>query len=291
VTSASGIQDAELEAWKSVPDVKDENDVGYVTLTYATALKEFPGGLDINGCWVDVQRDPGPARYVDVPGLLVPFTVDMGWVYDHPRGKTVFVGDIKTGAHEIASGARNLQFVAPGLALAEREGAKWYRTGIYYAREARWEIGPAVHVGSALAAQDLQRLQRAGTNPPIPVIGGHCTECFQRAHCDAFNLPVSQAETALAPLTKPGGLEAATPEQLLQAHLLLSSLRKMEEVGSKSLKAEIARRGRIPLPDGKVLYLREQAGREYADSAIVKAKLPEAMKRGNPSQIIHVGKL
>jgi len=283
---------AEVESWRVPDDVVDEDRLGHVTLTYAHAVHEEPVGLDDRGSYRRVTPDPNsPAGYVDEPGLLVPATVDMFWLYHHPRGRTVFVGDIKTGEHEIAGGPRNLQFVAPALALCDKTGAEWYRTGIWYAREARWELGEPVHVESDLAAQDFARLKRAATNPPVPVIGGHCTECFQRSHCDAFCLPVSQAETALAPFTKGGGLEKATPAELLQAHLVLSAMRKLEKTAHDSLKAEVERRGGVMLDDGSVLYLREQAGREYADLEVVKAAgLTQAVKRSRPSQVLAVRK-
>lgn len=282
---------AELATMKKPADFRDEDRLGHVTLRYEDAHKEDPVGLDSDGCYMEVEQAPDdPAGYKDQPGLLVPSTVDMWWSYHHPRGKTVFVGDIKTGEHEIKNGARNLQFVAPAMALADREGAQWYRTGIWYAREGRWDLGPAVHVASEMAMKDLQRLQRAATNPPIPVIGGHCNECFQRQHCDAYVLPVSQAETALAPLTAADKLAACTPEELVQLHLKISGWKKMLDVAHDTMKAAIEARGPQRTADGSVLELQVRQGREYADTELVRLKLPEAIKRARPSKILAVRK-
>jgi len=282
---------AEVESWSKPIDFKDEDDIGYVALSYEHARKEEPVGLDEQGCFMEVQQDAGPAGYVDQPGLLVPSTVDMWWGYDHPRGRTVFVGDIKTGEHAIPSGARNLQFVAPALALADRDGADWYRTGIWYAREGRWELGPAVHVSSALALQDLTRLQRAATNPPVPVVGAHCNECFQRAYCDAYVLPVSQAETALAPLTAADKLASLTPQQHLELYTRISGWRTLLDTAHDTYKAWFEANGPVKLDDGSTLGLQERAGREYADAQLLRADgLTKYIKRSKPSRVLGVRK-
>lgn len=259
----------EIAAWKPVESWVDEDGCA---LQYKNATKEEPIGLGANGCYLAVVKTIDGSYACPVGELLVPATPDMYWVVDGPNGKTVYVGDIKTGEHPIPGGALSLQFVAPALALADKHGADWIRTGIWWARDGRWEWSKEpIAVDSELAVQLWTRIRSAATNPPQAVTGPHCSDCWQRAHCPAFVLPVSQAQTELALLTKPGGLAEATPDQLLKVFQLNQAMKKLSETVADTLKAELRERGAIDVGGGKVLTLQQMAGREYGDVGLLKA--------------------
>lgn len=269
----------ELSTWKRPDDIE----LGGVALRYADATKETLVGLD-EGCgYIDAQVDDA-GNYVELPRLLVPARPDMYWV----AGGTVFVGDIKTGEHPILGGPLSLQFVAPALALCDKHGADFFRTGIWWAREGRWEWSEQIAVDSPLAVQLWQRIRRAATNPPVPVVGAHCSGCFQRAFCPAHMLPATQLETDLAPLVKPGGL---TAENALKAHLMLQALGKLLDTGKDTLKAWLQGHGAVKLEGGKVLTVDSRAGREYADVQLLKADgLTKYIKTSRPPQVVNVRK-
>lgn len=267
----------EVAAWKPpticspVPGAK---------LSYAFATRERPVGLDVNGCYVDVIKGIDGGYACPVGDLLVPATPDMFWTADLEIGKVVFVGDIKTGEMPITGGALSLQFVAPALALADKYEADWICTGIWWAREGRWEWSEPVAVDSELAVQLWQRIRSAATNPIQAVTGPHCNDCWQRAHCPEFMLPVSQAETKLAPLTQPGGL---TADNAVEAFTVLQAMGKLVEIGKETMKAWLREHGPVPAAPGKVLTLQQNAGREGADLAAIKADgLTKYIKQGQP---------
>lgn len=181
-----------------------------------------------------------------------------------------------------------MQFVAPALALCDLYEADWFMTGIWWAREGRWQWSEPIAVDSPLAVQLWQRIRRAATNPPTPVVGGHCSGCFQRAFCPAHMLPATQLQTDLAPLAQPGGL---TRENALRAYLMLQALGKLADVGKETFKAWMRENGPVPIEGGKVLALDERAGREYADIAALRsAGLVEYIKRSRPSEVVAVRK-
>lgn len=274
---------AEIAAWKAPTNCRPlGGEMGEsVTLTYMTATREQPVGLDVNGCFIEVMKMVDGSGYAfPKDGCLVPATPDMYWVADLSIGKVVFVGDIKTGEHPITGGALSLQFVAPALALADKYEADWICTGIWWAREGRWEWSEAIAVDSELAVQLWQRIRSAATNPPQAVTGAHCSDCWQRAHCPEFMLPVSQAETKLAPLTQPGGL---TADNAVEAFLVLQAMSKLVEVGKDTVKAFLRENGPVPAATGKVLTLQKNAGREGADLPLLRADgLTKYIKQGAP---------
>lgn len=255
-----------------------------IELRYEDAVRETPVGLGVNGGYVKVTRGiDGSYGCPTSDPVLVPATPDMVWYRDDwTKGGIVFVGDIKTGALPIPGGTLSLQFVAPALALADLHGADWIRTGIWWAREGRWEWHPeAIAVDSDLAVELWTRIRSAATNPPEAVTGPHCSDCWQRAHCPAFTLPVSQAETELAPLTKPGGL---TADNAVRAFLVLQAMGKLVETGRETVRAFLREHGDVPATGGKKLTLQSMAGREYADIEELKSQgLARFVKKGRDS--------
>lgn len=272
---------AEIAQWKKPTPARfpdNELDSG---LRYEDATRETPVGLDVNGCFVAVIKGIDGGYACPVGELLVPATPDMYWISDDgPDGTVVYLGDIKTGEMPITGGALSLQFVAPALALADKFNADWICTGIWWAREGRWEWSEPVAVDSELAVQLWQRIRSAATNPIQAVTGPHCNDCWQRAHCPEFMLPVSQAETKLAPLTQPGGL---TADNAVEAFTVLQAMDKLVEIGKGTLKAFIREHGPVAAAAGKVLTLQQMPGRETADSAALKADgLTKYIKQGQP---------
>lgn len=269
---------AEIATWKAPTNCRP---VEGVQLSYLTATREQPVGLSVGGGFIEVMKMTDGSGYAfPVEGCLVPATPDMYWVAETTIGKVVFVGDIKTGEHPIPGGPLSLQFVAPALALADKYEADWICCGIWWARDGRWDWSEAIAVDSDLAVQLWQRIRSAATNPPQAVTGAHCADCWQRAHCPEFMLPVSQAETKLAPLTQPGGL---TADNAVEAFLVLQAMSKLVDIGKDTMKAFLRENGAVPAATGKVLTLQKNAGRESADLGLLKADgLTKYIKQGQP---------
>jgi hypothetical protein len=97
--------------------------------------------------------------------------------------------------------------------------------------------------------------------------GTHCLSCYPRQHCPAWLLPEGGVETALAPLSRPGGLSLENAGQALELYKRAEDL--MEKVGEQ-LKDFARKNGGITVGDRKWAPVL-MAGRKSANVAALEA--------------------
>lgn len=192
-----------------------------VTLEYKDAFKEVEVGLTARGGFV-----PKGSELAVVDG-----TCDLYWLLDLSAfgGKrVVYVADIKKSSYAVPDGAKTLQAIGYAIAIAAKEQADGYATGIWDATEGRWDWTPYVDVWSEEAERNLDRVIGAAKNFGGEFnVGSHCASCHGRSHCPQYLLPPELAETSLAPFTQPGAL---THENALEA---LVFAKRAQDIGKR----------------------------------------------------------
>jgi hypothetical protein len=129
----------------------------------------------------------------------------------------------------------NMQLHAYGLGWALRLGAKAYRLALLLFGdgkvEAIWSTVCFTETPDRLGAKSwvpyLDRIRKvkeghhalvASGARPLPTAGDHCAQCYARAHCPSWMFPEplpSAADSALVPLSKPGGITKDNAGDLL----------------------------------------------------------------------------
>jgi hypothetical protein len=188
---------AELKALIPPQPVLVGDEFNPITLDYKDAFKEVPVGLNALGVYVEKDSEES----------ILDGTCDLYWKALVGDRRVVYVADIKKSSFTIADGARTLQAIGYAVAIASKEEADGYATGIWDATEGRWEWTPYVDVWSEEAEKNLDRVIAAAKNYGGEYsVGTHCSSCYGRAHCPQYLLPPELAETSLAPFTEPGAL-------------------------------------------------------------------------------------
>jgi hypothetical protein len=213
---------SELESLKAPTPVSFAGDIN---LDYADAHKEISVGLTVQGSFCPKDADEA----------LLGGTCDLYWVVDNRAfgGKRiVFVADIKKSAYAAPDGARTLQAIGYAIAIASREEADGYVTGIWDATEGRWEWSDYVDVWSEQAERNLDRVVAAARNYGGEFnVGSHCSSCYGRPHCPQYLLPPELAETSLAPFTESGAITHANAlEALVFAKRAADTAKRVEEL-------------------------------------------------------------
>lgn len=158
-------------------------------------------------------------------------------------------------AGRLSAPDENLQLHAYGLAWAIRTGATAYKLALCLFGDGTAELlwSQAYPVESAKTL--LDRVRRICDRRNVSMIGGprpratagpHCLQCYPRLHCPSWTLPANDGDTALAPMTQPGGL---TPENSGRALQAVLALRDVAERGQEILKAYVAQHGPIVVGD------------------------------------------
>lgn len=110
-----------------------------------------------------------------------------------------------------------------------------------------------------------------------PTRGTHCLSCYPRQHCPAWLLPEGGVETALVPLSKPGGLTNENAYQALELYKRAEDL--MDKVGEQ-LKDFARKNGGIVAGDRKWAPVL-MPGRKSANVAALEAAgLAEYVREG-----------
>lgn len=219
---------AEVATW--VPPEPLKLPSGHL-LRYEDAHKEAPCGLDKFGGFA-------------LEDAITRGTADMVWRWSEPRGfdwaPLVVVGDIKKSRYTTSDGPRSLQLLAYALAHAARLGATHYATAIWISEERRWVASNIVAMDGEQAADDWRAVKSAAQAPEGYNVGAHCRGCYARLQCPAHLMPVT--ETALAPLSKPGGI---TAENAARALLTVQALEDLAKQAKEQLKAFAREHGGI----------------------------------------------
>jgi hypothetical protein len=182
-------------------------------------------------------------------------TPDIVWI----KGGEVTVIDLKKREQQWAGRLpdvdRSLQLHAYGLAWAIRSGARSYKlayllfgdgdasgmwSGTYSA--STWQS----YLDRMMRIVDKSNATVARGTKPRPTAGPHCAQCYQRIHCPSWLLPAHQGETALSPLSQPGGLTAENAGVALMA---VMAIEEAAERAREILKAYATVNGPIVVGD------------------------------------------
>lgn len=146
---------------------------------------EIAWGLSKWGTFVPVEEKPeGSHNYVALDGepLLTAGRADACWPIPDDAEHLIASCDWKTGG-TLAPARVNLQANAAGMALCQRWKSPGYVPLIYYAREARWDVGELVRLDSAEWMEMLGDIRDAAALDDQPHPGPHCSDCWERKNC------------------------------------------------------------------------------------------------------------
>lgn len=254
---------AELRAWKKPGPVQLHNGI---TLDYDNAYKECTVALDAQG---NATNDESKALSV---GHL-----DMAWVCQVDGTLVAYIVDIKRTAFTSPDGPESLQLHAYGMAFAAKHGCTAYVPGLWLLDEGQYQWGRMVDLYSLKAAGMLERVLAAASHDTGEYsTGSHCDRCYGRLHCPAWLLPVSDPESALAPLSEPGGITEDNELSVLLKYKAASDLLKRVK---STLEAYAERRGGIPDGEGKVWRKVTSEGGERFDAKAFQKEHPELHKK------------
>jgi CRISPR/Cas system-associated exonuclease Cas4 (RecB family) len=142
--------------------------------------------------------------------------------------------DFKSGAEErVEPVESNLQLHAYALGVALVQGSREYRTGLVFLREQ----APLVRVSRAYLPHEwwsvLDRIKAAVKRPPVPTVGTHCNDCYQRRRCPAWILPAHAGPSVLEPFTRPAGL---TPQNAARALQIVTAMKDVVTIAEAHLR-------------------------------------------------------
>lgn len=245
-----------IAGWKRPTDVTVSGHV----LTYASALKEQPVGLTIDG------------DYAASGDVVTCGTLDFCWNYD----QVAYVGDMKKSAWT-TSGPDSLQLLAYGYAWAKKHGCRAFCVGLWIIEDAEWRWSPKVYEMDGFESLDLwQRIKYAALNVGEEAsFGDHCRNCYGRLHCPEYTAPAALGDTVLSPAAVGGAID--DPVKLLALLEYCERIEPMIEKVKEQAR-ECARRG-VPLKrKGQVLRFNRCKGRESLNKARLFTEIPEATR-------------
>lgn len=226
----------QLKAWKMPAPVHVSDEI---TLYYADAEKEFTVALDERG---DYTEDDDDALTVGHP--------DLAWCVEVDGQRVVYLVDMKRTSFTSNDGPESLQLHAYCQAYAAKHGADAYVPGEWILEEGQYRWGQMVDCYSPRAFALMERvLAAAGHSGEQYSTGSHCRSCWGRLQCPAHIVPVQDPESALAPFSKPDGLN---PDNELRAVLSYQAASDLLKQVKDTLEAYAEQRGGIPDGNGKV---------------------------------------
>lgn len=176
-----------MEAWirtGKYPDLEDMEIQGWVDAFAAQwsptpwVKVEIAWGLGEDGQHLAVE-EPEPHKYAAKGGLPLLTAGRADLVYAYRKEGILYIVDYKTGKSAVEPAPTNLQVNAAGLALADAFGARGYIPGVYLARDAAFDWGDPVEMGSAAAEDVFESVKAAALLPETPIPGDHCSYCWE----------------------------------------------------------------------------------------------------------------
>lgn len=211
-------------------------------LKYADAVKE-----EVVGFTKELVSSVDESSKSDCIGHM-----DMCWVVDGPphRRKTVYVGDIKKSEWSSPDGPNSLQMMAYGIGAVLKYKADAFCCGHWVVSESRWHWGQVWDWSGIDTARQVDVVLAASWNTDGEYsTGPHCRGCWDRLHCKEYLLPVSNPKSALAPMSKPGGITKDNAYQCLSNYKAAEDFLKAVK---QNLQAWAERNGGIHDGAGKV---------------------------------------
>lgn len=239
------------------------------------AVTELALALLKDGSVVPIQG--GRGQYPEIPGLVLPGTIDAVWceidgqpvefeVIDGqlrcPKGAVLWVVDWKTGDCEYVTPIRlNWQlrgaavlaaryFVASSVAIAlgfvDEWGLRWE------VRTDRWQralpmTAAELDIAESEAREIIGRVAEQDPANPTVVRSEHCRFCDSKISCPAFvAAPRAMIEAMVD--GKPGALSRDQAKVLLP---IVMQTKRAVEMAENALKDHAREHGAIPLPGGK----------------------------------------
>lgn len=242
-----------------------------------------------NMCLLGVQV---PLELRDGEVLLSPGRADV--VGFHGRSRVLTIVDFKSKGQWYASNLRppddNLQLHAYGMAAASREPRFEYQLCmLLFGDGAVQELWSRTY-NAADTPPILDRIRKIcaqkaalGDIRPQGHSGPHCLSCYQRRNCSHWLLPVTHAETALAPLASPGGL---TQENAGRVFLAWQQAKELCDRVEVLLKDFAGKNGAFPVGEEKEWGPELQRGRRSASvSDLEGAGLQGYIRQGEPKLV------
>lgn len=268
----------EISRWHKPTTVEIDG----IKLAYKFAEKEVEIGMDEDGDYVPPGTEKEPAEAVTAG------TFDVGWHTD-----TAYLGDLKKTRFAAPDGPRSLQLYAYGIPFAKKHGCDKLRTGIWDCTEGRWEWSDPVDLYGFEGQALTSRVLAAAMNDSELTMGSHCKSCYARLHCPEYTLPITVADSKLAPLTE--GKEL-TEENALEALLFTLAVQDLAKAARDTLETYVDRHGPIVDPErGKAWKPIQMPGRESVDIKRLKEAMgedaDEFIRVGRPYQQFRWGKI
>ena len=242
----------------------------------AVAQAEIPLALLEDGAVVPIEG--GHGSYPEIPGLVLPGTIDAVWcerdgepvefeVVDGklrcPKDAVLWVVDWKTGQDEYVTPIRyNWQLRGAAILAARYFGATSVIVAIGFCDEwgLRWEVRTdawnrvlpmtlrELHDAERDAREIIARIAKQDPAKPEVVRSEHCRFCDARIACPAF-VAAPRAMVTAVPDPKAGPLTSKRAVELLP---LVMQTKRAVEIADAALKDHAREEGPIPLPGGKV---------------------------------------
>lgn len=213
--------------------------------------------------------------------LITEGTPDFVATVDFSGETGIHVVDWKTGRPEFVVQAHdNLQLHAYALAICLAQGYSQYVVQIGHVVDGRFWLSHSDHISGPEMWTMLDRIKAAASRDAEAVVGPHCQRCYQQKHCPAFLLPAYEGETALAPVTQPGGITRENAPRLLQA---VEAMETALEVAKERLKGYAREHGPIVSGDsqwGPIMVNGRRSGATVKE--LEAAGLAHLIKPGRP---------
>jgi hypothetical protein len=177
----------------------------------------------------------------------------------HHDGDTAAVNDWKSGRVQ-----RNYRWQLWGYAYSARETLGMPRSGVIDSACAWVRTGDVEMHGFTDAELDAMAEEHRALEGRIGKVyspGEHCGFCARRHECGAYADALRTTTTALAPIAaaiEGGTASGVTIEQLVSLYPMAKLYEKVLEAYGEMLKAALADGVRLPIGDGRVLYLAEK---------------------------------